>query len=461
MLVSGVAAGHPATVDAGIEILEEGGNAADAAVAASLASCVAETVMTGLLGGGHAMYWDAGEGRAWNLDCFVAAPGLGAEPREAELIHLEVPFGTELVHYAVGPASCGVPGLPAGLDALWSRFGRLPWVWLVEPALRLARDGVELPPAHAACLAMLEPVMTMDAGERIYSPGGRLLTAGDRLEQPGLVRALEIVRDEGATSAYRGSLAQALLSLSDERGGLLSRADLDEYRARWLDPVEVAYHDGRLLTREGLSGVPAAIARLPRFRELAERARVLALLDAVDGEDGAGDTTNLVTADADGNACVLTTSLGLGSGDFLPGLDLHLNSMLGEADLIRGRLEPGDRMGSMMAPTLFADADGLALAIGAAGGTRLRTALVGVTAAVVDEGLPPQAAVDRPRVHRAARVVNAEPGADDDALSELEASGHEVRRWPDRHHYFGGVSVLTRSGGAGDPRRSGAARAPR
>src|SRR2546421_2419048 len=173
MLRPGLAAGHPATVEAGIEILEEGGTAADAAVAASLASCVAETVMTGLLGGGHAIYLDGASGRASNLDCFVAVPGLGAAPREPELLHLDVPFGAELVHYAVGPASCGVPGLPAGLDALWREHGRLPWARLVEPALRLARNGVALPPAHAARPAMLAPLVTMDAGERIYSPRGR------------------------------------------------------------------------------------------------------------------------------------------------------------------------------------------------------------------------------------------------------------------------------------------------
>src|SRR5919107_1752391 len=116
-----VAAGHPATVAAGIEILEEGGSAADAAVAACLASCVSETVMTGLLGGGHALYYDAAIGRARNLDCFVAVPGLDAEPgANIELLELEVPFGVELVHYAVGVASCGVPGLPAGLGALHS-----------------------------------------------------------------------------------------------------------------------------------------------------------------------------------------------------------------------------------------------------------------------------------------------------------------------------------------------------
>src|SRR5215213_1661972 len=93
-----VAAGHPATVEAGVEILSDGGSAADAAVAACLASCVAETVMTGLLGGGHAIYFDAAAGTARNLDCFVSVPSGDGLPMES----LRVPFGQELVHYAIG-----------------------------------------------------------------------------------------------------------------------------------------------------------------------------------------------------------------------------------------------------------------------------------------------------------------------------------------------------------------------
>src|SRR5207244_13194398 len=145
---AGVAAGHRQTADAGVEILRAGGSAADAAVAAALASCVAETVMTGLLGGGHAIYLDAATGTARNLDCFVAVPGLDAEPREPELVHLEVPFGIELVHYSVGPASCGVPGLPAGLGALWEAHRRLPWPRLAKQAIALARSGPGLPSAR-------------------------------------------------------------------------------------------------------------------------------------------------------------------------------------------------------------------------------------------------------------------------------------------------------------------------
>jgi gamma-glutamyltranspeptidase/glutathione hydrolase len=454
-----VAAGHPATVEAGIEILAEGGSAADAAVAACLTSCVAETVMTGLLGGGHAIYHEAATRRTRNLDCFVAVPGLGAEARPVELLQLEVPFGTELVHYAVGVASCGVPGLPAGVAALHQEQGRLPWPRLVEPALRLARDGVEFPPAHASCLAMLAPVMTMNEGARIYSPGGELLQAGARLEQPGLARALELLAAEGPRSFYSGSLADALLALMGERGGLVTRDDLSAYEARWSDPVEMRYADTRLLARTGLAPVGDRLASLPQLQGRSPAERALTLVRALDGPDGSGDTTNLAVVDRDGNACALTTSLGLGSGDFLPGLDLHLNSMLGEADLIREPLEAGARMGSMMSPTLALDDDGLALAGGAAGGTRLRSALVQVVAGILDEGLSPADAVARPRLHPAAGIVHLEPGFEPDVFPALEAAGFEVRAWPELHHYFGGVSVVTRTGAAGDPRRSGAATA--
>lgn len=452
-----VAAGHPATVEAGIDVLAEGGSAADAAVAASLASCVSETVMTGLLGGGHAIYFDASSGRARNLDCFVAVPGLGGVPGDTELLELEIPFGTELVHYAVGIASCGVPGLPAGLGALHEAFGHLPWSRLVEPALRLANEGVDFPPAHASCLAMLAPVMTMNEGAEIYSPGGVLLEAGARLEQPGLVRALELVAVEGPRSLYEGSLATALIGLMDERGGLVTEADLRTYEAVWSEPVEVPFAGTRFLTREGLSDVPEALSNIPPLRGLSPAERALALARTLDASSTGGHTTNLSVTDAEGNACVLTTSLGLGSGDFLPGLDLHLNSMLGETDLVRGRLEPGERMGSMMAPSLAVDGDGVALAAGAAGGTRLRGALLQVVAGILDEGLEPQAAVMRPRLHPVAGLVHLEPGFEPEVTAVLETAGYEVRAWPSLHHFFGGVSVVGRAGWTGDPRRSGAA----
>nr|MBA3476750.1 gamma-glutamyltransferase [Actinomycetota bacterium] len=308
------------------------------------------------------------------------------------------------------------------------------------------------------CLAMLAPVFTMQPdGARIYAPAGRPLEAGELLDQPGLVRALELLASEGPDSPYFGSIAEALLSGVDGIG--VSRLDLERHEPRWERPAEAGWFGHRFLTRAGLSGVPETLARLPPLRELDTAARVHALLSALEGPGAEGHTTNLVTADAQGNACVLTSSLGLGTGDFLPGLDLQLNSMLGEVDLVLEPLEPGRRMHSMMAPSLALDEEGVALAIGSAGGTRLRTALVGVAAGILDEGLDPVAAIARPRFHRASDVVNAEPRVDEQALAELEAIGLRVRRWSAQHHYFGGVSLLARAGAAGDPRRSGHAAA--
>ena len=457
-LTPGIAAGHPATAQAGLEILVEGGTAADAAVAACLASCVAETVMTGLAGGGHALWWDATERRTELLDFFVVVPGLDGDVRGTELVQLAVPFGTELVHYAVGIASCAVPGVPAGLGALHRRRGRLPWARLVQPAISLAAAGVEMPPAHAACLAMLAPVMTMREGARIYAPRGHLLEAGAKLEQPGLAAALALLAGEGPESLYTGSLAEALLELMEDRGGLVTEADLRAYRPEWVEPV-VGNHAGyRIETRAGLARVVETLAELQPLGGLSEAKRVSALVAALTDTPPDGHTTNLVTVDETGNACVLTTSLGLGSGDFLPGYDLHLNSMLGEADLVVGPLEPGRRMESMMAPALALDHDGPALAIGAAGGTRLLSALVQVLTAVLDEGLDPQSAVERPRLHPMGKAVHVEPGFGASVLEALEAEGRNVRRWPDRHHYFGGVSASGRAGLAADPRRSGSAR---
>jgi gamma-glutamyltranspeptidase/glutathione hydrolase len=445
------AAGHPATAEAGAEILAEGGTAADAAVAMCLASCVAETVMTGLLGGGHAIWWDGA--RARTLDCFVAVPS-GA----GRLVDLPVVFGEDVVHYAIGPASCAVPGVPAGLEALWQAGGSLPWARLAEPALRLAGDGVAMPPAHAVCLAMLEPVMKLGHGAGIYAPHGRTLAAGDRLSQPGLADAIRVLVEEGPRSLYVGTLAEALLQVD---GITLTPADLAGYDATWGEPAVVEYHGAHVFTRGGLSGVPELLARLPLLHGRSETDRILALASAFGDDDGAeAHTTNLVAVDTGGRACVLTTSLGLGAGEWLPDFDLHLNSMLGERDLIVGELVPGERMESMMAPTLVFDDGGLTLAIGSAGGTRLRTALATVLAGIVDERLPPQAAVDRPRVHPAGETVHAEPEVDELALEQLERQGRPVRRWPTRHHYFGGVSCIGQTGAAADPRRSGAAIVP-
>ena len=372
----------------------------------------------------------------------------------APMTQLEVPFGEELVHYAVGASSCAVPGLPAGLAELSRAHGRLPWRALVEPALRLARTGVAMPAAHASCLAMLEPVMTMREGARLYAPGRRLLAEGDLLDQPGLVAALELSATRARPPSTRARLPRRCSSSSPTGSGTLTADDLARLpgrvvRARRGDVRGQARADARRARgrprdarplRPG--GGPARAARRARRRRTRRRPH----------DEPALSST------ATGTRASLTTSLGLGSGDWLPGLDLHLNSMLGETDLVRGALVPGTRMESMMAPTFALDGDGLELALGAAGGTRLRTALVGVLGGVLHDRLEAQEAIDRPRFHPAGDVVNAEPGVDEDV-----APAARSRRQAGAA--LGGPPPLLRRGqrrrrararGA-DPRRSGLA----
>lgn len=203
--------------------------------------------------------------------------------------------------------------------------------------------------------------------------------------------------------------------------------------------------------------MPELLARMPRLADLSPTERILALVEAFESDDVGGEhTTNMAAVDVHGRACVLTHSLGVGAGVWLPGFDAQLNNLLGESDIAVGHPQPGDRLASRMAPTLVFDDEGLALAIGSAGATRLRTAIAGVTAGILDEGLDPETAVVRPRVHPIPGVVDAEPGVDERALTLLEEQGRTVRRWDDIHHYFGGVSCVGRRGAAGDPRRAGA-----
>jgi gamma-glutamyltranspeptidase/glutathione hydrolase len=442
----GVAAGHPATALVGAEIMEDGGTAADAVVAMALASCVAETVMSGLFAGCHAIVFDGSQ--VANLDAFAAVPS-----SSGDLVELPIPFGDELVVYAIGPASCAVPGLPAALGELWERLGRLPWARLCEPALDLARVGVHLPGMHERSLEMLGGLYALERGGELFVRDGRLMREGDLLVQPGLVQTLEALSEEGTASVYRGSIAEALLRMD---GVVFDAQDLASYRAAWRDPVVVGCYGRRVATRGGLSGVPELLPRLPQLAGLSATDRVVALVDALEAAaDGGEHTTNMVAVDEHGRACVLTHSLGVGAGVWLPGFDVQLNNLLGESDIAFGEPQPGDHLESRMAPSLAFDGTGLELAIGSAGATRLRTALATVLAAILDEGLDAEAAVGLPRVHPTRELVDAEPGVDEAALVELEARGRTVRRWERFHHYFGGVSCVGRTGAAGDPRRSG------
>ncbi len=198
-----VAGGHPATAEAGAWALREGGNAADAAIAAVLASVVTESPLTGLGAGGFMLVHTPG-GDATLLDFFVSAGGLGGVARGAELEPVEIDFGDTTQVFNVGPASCGVPGVPSGLAAAAERFGSMPLADLVVPAVRLAREGFEITPQHAYLFEILAPILAREpAGAAVYAPGGRMLTRGERLIFAELAETLERLGADGQAALSR------------------------------------------------------------------------------------------------------------------------------------------------------------------------------------------------------------------------------------------------------------------
>jgi gamma-glutamyltranspeptidase/glutathione hydrolase len=456
---AGVAAGHPATARVAADLLRAGGSAADAAVGGVLTACVAETIMTGLGGGGFATYYDASTRTVTCLDFFCSAPGLDGGLPTGPPVAVEINFGLMPVDFAIGAVTVAVPGVPAGCGEVHRRWGRLPWPRVVAPATALASSGVALPPPQALTLASVAPALVPGDGALVYAPRGRLLAAGDLLYHPGLDRALDALATQGPAVFYTGEFGQVMAEVVRAGGGTVGPRDLAAYRVLEVPVEHATMGAGHVYARRDLNGTIATMAALPPSLATVPRPeRAVALAHAMReyGRQRPGDTTNISVVDADGNACVITTTLGMGSGVWLPGLGVNLNSMLGEGELMTPDLAPGRRMPSMMCPLVVVDDDGdLVAAAGSAGASRIRTALIDTLLGMLVDGLDMADAIARPRFHVVNDTVHAEPGYPEDELAALAAAGYTVNRWDQPNHYFGGVSAVGRAGAAGDPRRGG------
>ena len=351
-----VAAGHPETAEAGARALREGGNAVDAAVAAVGASLVTESPLTGLGAGGHMLIHRPGEEPVL-LDFFVAAPGLGAVERSSELLPIEIDFGDATQVFNVGAASCGVPGVPSGLAEAARRFGSLPLRVLLERGAELARVGVVLNREQAYLLALLEPILALEAqGAAHYRRDGKVLVEGETVRFPELAGSIELLGERGAAPFYSGEIAAAMSDRVLAGGGELTREDLAAYGTIARVPVRATYRGREFLSNPPPSsgGVLIALAlelldpRDPddvvatvEVMEAAQEARSPAFLAGLHEEgfdrrflaDRLGSTTHITAVDGAGGCASVTCSNGSGSGIFVEGTGIHVNNMLGEQDL--------------------------------------------------------------------------------------------------------------------------------
>jgi gamma-glutamyltranspeptidase / glutathione hydrolase len=477
-----VAAGHPLTAQAGADVLRAGGNAVDAALAAMLTSFVAEPLLTGLGAGGYMLVAAPGQADVL-LDFFVAAP---SEGERAPLVPVDVSFGDAVQVFNVGAASCGVYGSPAGVHAAHARYGTFPLAELAAPAVALARAGVEVNAQQGYLFEILSPITEHTAESRaLFMPDGRPRAIGEVHRDPVLADALEQLAAEGPAPFYEGEHAAAVVDWVGACGGTLTRADLAAYTAIPREPVRVAYRGREVLTNpppsaggtllayalallEREHAAPDAVA-LARVMELAQSERTPAFLEGL-AEPGflgsfmasrLGSTTHISVMDEAGWACAVTCTNGEGSGIVVPGTGIHVNNMMGEQDLSPlGYFThpPGQRLPSMMAPTIVLAGGRPELVLGSAGSNRIRSALLQVIVNVIDHGMDARAAVEAPRLHWEDGSVFCEPGLDEAAL---EAAGYTLARFRERNLFFGGCQAAERDAagalsGGGDPRRGGA-----
>ncbi|GAA5188808.1 gamma-glutamyltransferase [Ferrimonas gelatinilytica] len=232
------ATANPYATEAAAVILADGGSAVDAVIAAQMVLTLTEPQSSGIGGGLFLLHWDAKNAQLLSLDGREAAPAAASPTLFVGNRGEPVPW----IEAVVGGRSVGVPGAVAALYEAHRRFGVLPWSQLLGPAITLAEEGFEVSPRLALLLAQeINPGLRRPGKARGYfAPGGEWLTAGDRRENPALARTLRRLATEGPDAFYRGELAEQIVDAvqSDpDRPGLLSLADLADYRPRWRSPV--------------------------------------------------------------------------------------------------------------------------------------------------------------------------------------------------------------------------------
>jgi gamma-glutamyltranspeptidase/glutathione hydrolase len=227
---------------AGLEILRAGGNAVDAAIATQFALAVVNP-QAGNIGGGGFMIGRLADDTRFALDFREEAPGGST----ADMYVGE--DGTLTDDGWTGHLASGVPGSVAGMSTAYDRYGTLPWDRLLEPAIKLARDGFMVQTRlHQAIENKSEDFRRFESSAAVFLPGGEPPPVGSVFRQPDLARSLEAIADSGARVFYRGWIADSIAAEMRRGGGLIGRADLAAYVARWRAPVQIEYRDYEVIS---------------------------------------------------------------------------------------------------------------------------------------------------------------------------------------------------------------------
>ena len=513
----GAATESRAASETALRVLERGGTAVDAAVAASFVAGVVAPTSSGLGGGGFALVYRAEDHSFTVLDFREAAPA----------VLDTAAFERRPLPDAERGKLTGVPGEVRGLAWLHHKFGKLSWRALVEPAERLARDGFALEAHMASVIGGKDEqrYRRMHAVERSFWPGGKAAVLGQRVQRPELARTLHTLGTEGPESFYTGPIADDLVAAAARFGGTLTREDFARYQPRELTPLRMAWEGYEVLTmpppsagglflaqvlgsfskqdlalaglRTGLGVhqlaetmrgalldraryigdpalIPVDVARLFAPARLAARKARIApdrtqAVQALAGEDHG--THALIVADARGNVVSLTTTVNTAFGAEIEGerTGIVLNDELDDFTSAQAAAQagvrfppnlarPGARPTSSMMPTIVLRGGAPVLALGGSGGYTIPPSVTETLLGILAGNETPEAALKAPRFRfdnsDYSLLIDAAFG--DAVRQDLERRGEKVRVT----EAVSAVQVLAFGPrgvtGAADPRKGGA-----
>lgn len=501
-----VSAGHQATAETAVQILDEGGNAFDAVVAAHLTACVVEPVLTSFAGGGFLLAEKA-DGKQTLYDFFVQTPATIKPKSELSFFPISADFGFAKQEFHIGPGSVATPGTVKGLFEIHKDLCSIPFPDLAEPAIKLAKNGVEMNSFQSGAIRITEPIYSSskEASEifRSYKDEENFITAGEWLKQPQLAGFMEKLAREGDSFFYDGEVADKICMTCEKKGGHLTKKDLQDYKVEKREPLKLEYRDSSLsinpppssgglliafalklmesLDRSSFKSIPELLVEV---QDMTNQARIENMIESRDSKrlermlhapfielyksqiqnrrKATRGTTQISVVDADGNMASLTTSNGSGSGVMIPGTGVMLNNMLGEEDLNPEGFynwPENQRISSMMAPAIVRFKDGRKVVLGSGGSNRIRTAILQVLLNIVDRKMDVKEAIQSPRIHFENDFLNVEEGFSEEVLNDLSSKYLNHKIWEKGNLFFGGVhAVSVKDGefsGFGDPRRGG------
>ena len=484
-----IAAGHQATLESAKEILENGGNAVDAAVSAFFTSMISETCMASPGGGGLALVRTK-EGSVYGFDFFSQTPIKKVSKKTEHFYPITVDFGSTKEDFYIGAGSMATPGSIAGVYALHSKFGSMPIKELASYAKSLALNGVEIDAFHAYDMKLLNEILgsTRRGREIYFSKDKSLKGKGDKIKMEYLADFIDVLSHEGRDFFYKGDIAQIIDKISKERGGHLSFEDFEQYQVHTRKIVGFPWAHGMINTIGFPSyGSPILMAVLkklehddsPPFSSRHFDAIVNAISNVIgmtgnkeklfafvneqyninllkEGSLKKGGTTHFSICDDTGMAVSLTTTIGEGCGIFIPGTDIHMNNMLGEEALMEDGFynwKENERMMSMMTPTIMEN-DNQLLVTGSGGAGRIPYMIAILINYVFQKKMSLYEATIAPRIYINGGSIHVEPG-----FETSKNNLYDLNQWQQPSLYFGGThSILMHNNGVdacGDERRDG------